>query len=137
MRPFVDGPGKAMIVCATGEICANIYSAIVALRPEWHSDEIDKALLKVVYSGAPSDKPPVVDHVRRDSQNAVIKERLRNVDDELEIIIVKDMMLTGTARSRYTRSTLTGRLRAPCSCRPSPGSTAPSAARKTDSSSPT
>lgn len=37
----------------------------------------------------------MVHHVRRDSQNAAIKERLRNVDDELEIVIVKDMMLTG------------------------------------------
>ena len=33
--------------------------------------------------------------MRRDSQNAVIKKRLSNVDDEIEIVIVKDMMLTG------------------------------------------
>jgi type I restriction enzyme R subunit len=95
MRPFLDAPGKAMIVCATREICANLYSAIVALRPGWHSDDLDKGVIKVVYSGTPSDTSPVVDHVRRDSQNAVIKERLREVDDELEIVIVKDMMLTG------------------------------------------
>ena len=30
-----------------------------------------------------------------DSENKVVKERLRDVDDELEIVIVKDMMLTG------------------------------------------
>ncbi len=48
-----------------------------------------------MYSGTPADKPPVVNHVRRDSQNAAIKERLRNEDDELEIVIVPDMMLTG------------------------------------------
>ncbi|MGH3971871.1 MAG: type I restriction endonuclease subunit R [Pseudonocardiaceae bacterium] len=95
MRPFIEAPGKALIVCATREICANLYAAIVALRSDWHSDEIDKGRIKVVYSGTPSDKPPVADHVRRDSQNAVIKERLANVDDELEIVIVKDMMLTG------------------------------------------
>ncbi|MGH3793836.1 MAG: type I restriction endonuclease subunit R, partial [Pseudonocardiaceae bacterium] len=95
MRPFIEAPGKAMIVCATREICANLYAAIVALRPGWHSDDLDKGLIKVVYSGTPSDKPPVVNHVRRDSQNAAIKERLRRVEDELEIVIVKDMMLTG------------------------------------------
>jgi len=97
MRPFIEAPGKAMIVCATREICANLYSAIVALRSGWHSGDLDKGRIKVVYSGTPSDTSPVVDHVRRDSQNAVIKERLRNVDDELEIVIVivKDMMLTG------------------------------------------
>ncbi len=95
MRPFIEASGKAMIVCATRDICANLYAAITALRPDWHSDDLGKGRIKVVYSGTPADKPPVVDHVRRDSQNAVIKERLRNVDDELEIVIVKDMMLTG------------------------------------------
>ncbi|MPZ67193.1 MAG: HsdR family type I site-specific deoxyribonuclease [Pseudonocardiaceae bacterium] len=95
MRPFLDAPGKAMIVCATREICANLYSAIVALRPGWHSDDLDKGVIKVVYSGGPSDEAPVINHVRRDSQNAAIKARLRHEDDELEIVIVKDMMLTG------------------------------------------
>jgi type I restriction enzyme R subunit len=95
MRPFIEVPGKAMIVCATREICANLYSAITAMRPDWHSDDLAKGRIKVVYSGTPADKPPVVNHVRRDSQNAAIKERLRNDDDELEIVIVKDMMLTG------------------------------------------
>ncbi|MGH3778801.1 MAG: type I restriction enzyme endonuclease domain-containing protein [Pseudonocardiaceae bacterium] len=95
MRPFIESTGKAMIVCATREICANLYAAIIALRPDWHCDDVGKGRIKVVYSGTPSDTPPVVHHVRRDSQNAAIKERLRNVDDELEIVIVKDMMLTG------------------------------------------
>lgn len=79
----------------TREICANLYSAIIALRPAWHSPDLDKGRIKVVYSGTPSDVPPVSDHVRRDSANATIKARLKDVDDELEIVIVKDMMLTG------------------------------------------
>ena len=95
MASFVEAPGKALIVGGTREICANLYSAIIALRPDWHSPELDKGRIKVVYSGTPSDVPPVVDHVRRDSANAAIKARLKDVDDELEIVIVKDMMLTG------------------------------------------
>jgi len=95
MAPFIEAPGKALIVGGTREICANLYSAIIALRPDWHSPDLDKGRIKVVYSGAPSDPRPVVDHVRRDSANATIKARLKDVDDELEIIIVKDMMLTG------------------------------------------
>ncbi|NKG22004.1 type I restriction endonuclease subunit R [Paeniglutamicibacter sp. ANT13_2] len=87
--------GKAMIVGGTREICANLYSAIVALRPEWHSDELDKGKIKVVYSGTPSDTSPVINHVRRDSANNSIKERLKDPGDELELVIVKDMMLTG------------------------------------------
>jgi type I restriction enzyme R subunit len=33
--------------------------------------------------------------VRRDSENKAIKARLKDADDELELVIVKDMMLTG------------------------------------------
>jgi len=95
MQKFLEAPGKAMIVGGTREICANLYSAIVALRPDWHSDDLDRGVIKVVYSGSASDTPPVSDHVRRDSANAVIKKRLQSVDDELELVIVKDMMLTG------------------------------------------
>ncbi|MEE6283308.1 type I restriction endonuclease subunit R [Georgenia sp. MJ170] len=88
-------PGKAMIVGATREICARLYEEIVALRPDWHADEIDRGTIKVVYSGTASDGPPISDHVRRDSANAVVKQRMRDADDTLEIVIVKDMMLTG------------------------------------------
>ena len=90
-----DTPGKAMIVGATREICARLYAAIVELRPDWHSGDLAQGRIKVVYSGTASDVPPIADHVRRDSQNATIKARLRDPDDELEIVIVKDMMLTG------------------------------------------
>ncbi len=95
MTKFIEAPGKALIVGATREICANLYTAIVDLRPDWHSDSIDKGRIKVVYSGDATDAPPISTHVRRDSENAAIKERLKNVDDELELVIVKDMMLTG------------------------------------------
>ncbi|WP_026820618.1 type I restriction endonuclease subunit R [Arthrobacter castelli] len=95
MRQFIDGPGKAMIVGGTREICANLYNAIVELRPHWHSDELNQGKIKVVYSGSATDAPPVSDHVRRDSENNAIKARLKDPGDELELVIVKDMMLTG------------------------------------------
>lgn len=90
MGKFIEAPGKAMIVGGTREICAKLYTAIVELRPDWHSDDLAKGKIKVVYSGTASDVPPVSDHVRRDSANAVVKERLKDVDDELELVIVKD-----------------------------------------------
>ncbi|WP_281250413.1 type I restriction endonuclease subunit R [Rhodococcus marinonascens] len=101
MTPYVNSEenpsatGKAMIVGATREICANLYREIVALRPDWHTEDLSTGRIKVVYSGSPSDEPPIIDHVRRDSENATIKKRLKDVDDELELVIVKDMMLTG------------------------------------------
>lgn len=95
MQKYIESPGKAMIVGATRKICADLYTAIVGLRPDWHADELDRGRIKVVYSGTASDEPPISDHVRRESANARIKKRLKDVDDELEIVIVKDMMLTG------------------------------------------
>ena len=95
MVQFIEAPGKAMVVGATREICARLYAEIVALRPDWHADALDKGRIKVVYSGSPQDPPVIAEHVRRESENEVVKQRLREVDDELEIVIVKDMMLTG------------------------------------------
>src|SRR5699024_3619866 len=95
MEPFIACPGKGMIVGGTREICAKLYDAIIALRPDWHSDRLDAGRIKVVYTGDPSDTPPVSNHVRRESENKIIKARLKDPDDELELVIVKDMMLTG------------------------------------------
>jgi type I restriction enzyme R subunit len=95
IRAFIGGPGKAMIVCATREICARLYDEIVALRPEWHGSEIGNGTLKVVYTGTPSDEPPISKHVRRPSENKAIQQRMTEPDDELEITIVQSMWLTG------------------------------------------
>lgn len=95
MRPFLESPGKAFIVGATREICAQLYEEIVARRPQWHDDAVDKGSIKVVYSGSAADKGIVAKHVRRDAQNKVIQKRLKDADDPLQIVIVKDMMLTG------------------------------------------
>ena len=95
MRPFIEAPGKALIVGATREICARLYEQIIAIRPDWHSDDLSAGTIKVVYSGTPSDPSPIVEHVRRPSLNDAIKTRLKDVDDELEIVIVQNMMLTG------------------------------------------
>jgi type I restriction enzyme R subunit len=95
MRPFVESPGKAFVVGATREICANLYEEIVKLRPEWHDEAVAKGVVKVVYSGSATDSGPVARHVRRDSLNKAIQKRLKDAEDPLQIVIVKDMMLTG------------------------------------------
>lgn len=58
MGKFIEAPGKAMSVGGTREICAQLCTAIVELRPGWHSDDLAKVTMKVVYSGTPSDVPP-------------------------------------------------------------------------------
>ena len=95
MKPFIGGYGKAMIVTATRPTAARLYKKIVELRPEWHDDADDKGVIKVVYNGTPMQDAEVTKHLRRPSALAAIKKRLKEPDDELEIVIVKDMMLTG------------------------------------------
>lgn len=95
MTPFIGGPGKAMIVCATRQIAARLYAELVRLHPEWHDDSDNKGKIKAVYTSKSTDEPEVAEHRRRPSEIAAVKKRLKDPNDELEIVIVKDMMLTG------------------------------------------
>lgn len=95
MKEFMGVPGKAMIVGATRKVDALLYERIVALRPDWHDDADDKGKIKVVYTANPSDPGVIKKHMRRPSATAAVKNRIRDPQDELEIVIVKDMMLTG------------------------------------------
>lgn len=95
MKEFIDAPGKGMIVCSTREICANLYQQIIDLRPDWHSDAVDKGKIKVVYSTTNGDSENILKHRLRPSQHKAVQRRMKDEDDELELIIVKDMLLTG------------------------------------------
>lgn len=48
--------GKAMVVAMSREICVRLYKALVELRPEWHSDDVEKGELKIIMTGSASDK---------------------------------------------------------------------------------
>lgn len=76
-------------------ICADLYTEIIALRPEWHSDDLHKGMLKVVYTGDASDQNPIARHVRRPTSNMAIQGRMRDPDDEIELVIVQSMWRTG------------------------------------------
>jgi type I restriction enzyme R subunit len=95
MAPFLGVKGKAFIVGATREICARLYDQILELRPDWGDDDDTKGVIKVVYSGSATDPEPIRKHVRRGSDVKKIQNRIRDEHDPLEIVIVKDMMLTG------------------------------------------
>lgn len=95
MRKWIDGPGKGMIVCATRDICVDLYEQIIAIKPDWHSNDDRHGKIKIVFTGGPGDKPRLREHVRRPSQSRVIQRRAKDPDDELELIIVHSMLLTG------------------------------------------
>ncbi|MER8068555.1 type I restriction endonuclease subunit R [Streptomyces sp. NPDC094034] len=95
VKPDIGGPGKAMIVCATREICVRVFDALAERRPGWVSDEVDKGVMKIVFHGDRSDPEHMRKHSLRKSQQKVVQKRARNADDELELLIVHSMLLTG------------------------------------------
>jgi type I restriction enzyme R subunit len=87
--------GKALIVCMSRRICVELYDAIVKLRPDWHADDDSAGKIKVVITGSAADGPEFARHVRSKQARRELKERAKNPDNELELVIVRDMWLTG------------------------------------------
>ena len=87
--------GKAMIVTMSRRIAVELYNEIIKLKPEWHSEDDDKGLVKVVMTGAASDSPELQKHVRNKLRNKAIANRMKDDKDELKLVIVRDMWLTG------------------------------------------
>ncbi len=87
--------GKAMIVAMSRRIAADIYKEIIALRPGWHNDDLTKGAIKVVMTSSSSDGPEIYRHHTTKQQRKDLSERMKNPADELKIVIVRDMWLTG------------------------------------------
>lgn len=87
--------GKAMIVTMSREICVHLYNEIVKLRPDWHDDDPEKGQIKIVMTGSSNDKALLRPHIYTDKIKERLGERFKNPDDPLQIVIVRDMWLTG------------------------------------------
>lgn len=87
--------GKAMIVAMSRRICVALYNEIVKLRPDWHSDDPMKGKIKVVMTGSAMDPKEFQPHLYPKETLRNLKARAKNADDELELVIVRDMWLTG------------------------------------------
>ncbi|CDT49185.1 putative type I restriction enzyme HindVIIP R protein [Vibrio coralliirubri] len=88
-------PGKAMIVSMSREICVDLYNAIVAIKPEWHHPDTDKGAIKIVMTGSASDKEKMQPHIHDKKTKKLFEKRYKDTDDELQLVIVRDMWLTG------------------------------------------
>lgn len=87
--------GKAMIVAMSRRIAVELYDAIVALRPQWHNEDLTKGAIKVVMTSASSDGPEISKHHTSKEQRRALADRMKDTDDELKLVIVRDMWLTG------------------------------------------
>lgn len=87
--------GKGMIVSMSRRIAADLYAEIIKIKPEWHSDDLNKGVIKVVMTAASSDGPKLAKHHTTKLQRKALAERMKDPDDELRLVIVRDMWLTG------------------------------------------
>ncbi|MFF0086074.1 type I restriction endonuclease subunit R [Streptomyces canus] len=104
MTKLTGTTGKGMIVCSSRAIAARLFDAIARSHPEW-TGERDKTSglypdttgkVRVVFTGNPGhDDPEVADYVRTPAQLKRIQRRVVDPDDELELVIVQSLWLTG------------------------------------------
>ena len=95
--------GKALVVCMSRRIAADLYREVVRLRPEWHADDDEAGQVKVVVTGDATDDADLVQHVRNKPRRRVIERRFKEPvetaeadgRDPLRLVLVRDMWLTG------------------------------------------
>lgn len=87
--------GKGIIVAMSRRIAAALNDEIIKIKPEWHSDDLKRGVIKVVMTSSSSDGPKISKHHTTKEQRRALAERMKNPEDELKLVIVRDMWLTG------------------------------------------
>ncbi|MDY0194104.1 MAG: type I restriction endonuclease subunit R [Aliarcobacter butzleri] len=87
--------GKGMIVSMSRQIAVDLYDAIVGLRPSWHDDDPTKGAIKIIMTGSASDSSRLQKHIYSKQIKKDLEKRLKDENDELKLVIVRDMWLTG------------------------------------------
>lgn len=87
--------GKVMFVAMSRRIAVKFYEAVRKLRPDWHNEDLQKGKMKVVMTGSSSDPVEFQNHLTSKADREMLANRMRDVNDELQIVIVRDMWLTG------------------------------------------
>ncbi len=87
--------GKAMVVTMSRDIAARLYEAIYVLRPDWHDTDDERGAMKVVVSDRSDDPQWLQSHARTKSERKRLAERFKDPADDLRLVIVCDMWLTG------------------------------------------
>jgi type I restriction enzyme R subunit len=98
--------GKAMIVTMSRRIAVALYDEIIKLRPQWHKEDLKEGTLKVVMTSSSSDKMEFDQedpdslvipayHRTNKADRRVLSDRMKDPQDSLKLVIVRDMWLTG------------------------------------------
>ena len=87
--------GKAMIVCMSRRICFDLHNKIIKLKPEWYNKNDEKGIIKIVMTGSASDPKDWQEHIRNRNRRKKIGENFKDPKHPLQLIMVRDMLLTG------------------------------------------
>ena len=87
--------GKGMIVAMSRRIAVDLYNEIIQLKPQWHDDDLTKGAIKVVMTASSADGPIMQKYHTTKSQRKALADRMRDPQDPLRLVIVRDMWLTG------------------------------------------
>jgi type I restriction enzyme, R subunit len=91
--------GKGMIVTISRRVAVELYDRIAALRPGWVSTDPrddSSGMLKVVITGrGNADPAPLQPHLRSKRRREDLAERFKKTDSGFNLVIVRDMWLTG------------------------------------------
>ena len=87
--------GKAMIVGMTRQICVDLYNQIIKIRPGWHDDRLDEGMIKLIMTSSSDDPESFQPHRTTKQQRKELAIRMKEPNDDLKIVIVRDMWLTG------------------------------------------
>ncbi len=87
--------GKAMVVCMSRRICVELYREVLALRPEWGTDEDDQGSVKVVMTGSAADPADWQRHIRSKTRREALAKRFRDPAGPFRMVLARDMWLTG------------------------------------------
>lgn len=87
--------GKAMIVAMSRRIAVDLYAEIIKLRPEWHGAQPDTGTIKVIMTAVSSDSLEMQKHHTTKQQRKALSQRMKDENDSLKLVIVRDMWLTG------------------------------------------
>ena len=87
--------GKGMIVAMSRRIAVALYDEIIKLRPDWHNADLHKGKIKVIMTSSSDDPASWQPHNTSKVQRKEISDRFKDPEDPLELVIVRDMLLTG------------------------------------------
>jgi len=87
--------GKGMIVCMSRRIAVELYREIVRLRPQWEDPDDERGQIKIVMTGSAADPPDWQPHIRDKRRREALANRFRDPNDPFQLVIVRDMWLTG------------------------------------------